>query len=227
VSAVVLARLRDLFLAPGAARAEAAPAMRVAERVVPATFAVLAAPDDAAVAGAALGLAAARAHRAPCALVCVWTGRPAGVPPRSALAAGAARRLTGRLAARGLDAGRRGRLVTVALPPAEAEARAAAERALAAAGDLPVVLVVAGPRPAALDALLGAVDRVVVAPAPGAPAGLEDLAVADAARVGRSIAVLGLPAGGSPGARLLLSAGLGVSAALRSAADATLGGDRG
>jgi hypothetical protein len=205
MSAVVLARLRELFLAPADAQA---PATQVAERAVPATFAVLASGTEAAVAGAALGLAAARARRAPCAVVCVWSAAPG-------------------LSTRGLEAAARGRLVTVALPVAGAEARAAAERALAAAGEAPVTLVVAGPRPAALDGLLAAVDRVVVVPAPDAPAGLEDLAVDAAARLGRSTAVLRLPAAGSALGRALAAAGLLLVGALRAAVAETLDGGRG
>jgi hypothetical protein len=224
MSAVVLARLRELFLAPADAQA---PATQVAERAVPATFAVLASGTEAAVAGAALGLAAARARRAPCAVVCVWSAAPGPTAPRPGLAAGAARRMAGRLSTRGLEAAARGRLVTVALPVAGAEARAAAERALAAAGEAPVTLVVAGPRPAALDGLLAAVDRVVVVPAPDAPAGLEDLAVDAAARLGRSTAVLRLPAAGSALGRALAAAGLLLVGALRAAVAETLDGGRG
>jgi hypothetical protein len=223
VSAVVLARLRELFLAPAG---EEAPARQVAERAVPATLAVLAAREDAAVSGAAVGLAAAGALRAACAVVCVWDGEADAAAPRSDLAIGAARRLGGRLAARGLLVGVRGRLVTVALPAEGSEARAAAERAMAATGDVPVVLVVAGARPAALDPLLAAVDRIVVVPAADAPAGLEDLALCGAARLGRSTAVLRLPPAGSAAGRLLAAAGLALVPSLRAAAAATIGGDR-
>jgi hypothetical protein len=223
VSAVLLGRLRDLFLAP---RADAAPARRVAERVLPASLAVLAAGEDAAVAGAALGLAAARAHRAACAVVCVWTGE-GGSAPRGGPTGGTARRLRGRLAARGLAAAARGRLVEVALPASDTEARAACERAMAAAGDLPVVLVVAGPRPPALDPLLAAADRIVVVPPRDAAAGLEDLAVAAAAHLGRSTAVLRLPPGGPSPAQLLTGAGLLLTPALHAATTSTLAGDRG
>ncbi|HWI71853.1 MAG TPA: hypothetical protein VNT55_07860, partial [Baekduia sp.] len=135
MSVLVLTRLRDLFLAPGAE----APARQVAERAVPATLGVLAAPRDATVAGAALALAAASAHRSRCAVVCRWDG--AASIPRAGTAAISARRLAERLANRGLSAAASGRLVTVALPAADVAARAAAERTLAASGDVPVVLV--------------------------------------------------------------------------------------
>jgi hypothetical protein len=98
---------------------------------------------------------------------------------------------------------------------------------MAAAGDLPVVLVVAGPRPPALDPLLAGVDRIVIVPPPDAAAGLEALAVAAAARLGRSTAVLRLPASGSPTGRLLASGGVMLVPSLRAASASTLGGDRG
>jgi hypothetical protein len=90
-----------------------------------------------------------------------------------------------------------------------------------------VVLVVAGPRPPALDPLLAAVDRVVVVPPSDAPDGLEDLALVAAARLGRSTAVLRLPAASSSGARVLATAGLLLAPALRAATSTTLAGDRG
>jgi hypothetical protein len=221
VSALVSTRLRDLFLAPGAD----APAVRVAERAVPATLGVLTAPRDAAVAGACLALAAAAAHRSRCAIVCHWDD--AGLPPRaSGLAAASARRMADRLARRGLTVSARGRLVTVTLPVAAAEARAATERTLAAAGDAPLVLVLAGARPPGLDPLLATLDRLVVVPTSGAPAGLAPLAVAAAARLGRSTAVLHLPETSSATGRLIAATGHSLSPRLRAAAAAALeGGD--
>lgn len=221
MSALVSTRLRDLFLAPGAD----APAVRVAERAVPATLGVLAAPRDAAVAGACLALAAAAAHRSRRAIVCHWDG--AGFPPRaSGFAVASARRLADRLARRGLTVAARGRLVTVTLPAAATEARAATERTLAAVDDAPLVLVLAGARPPELDPLLATLDRLVVVPAAGAPAGLEPLAVAGAARLGRSTAVLRLPETSSATGRLIAATGRSLSPRLRAAAAAALeGGD--
>jgi hypothetical protein len=215
MSGVVLARVRDLFVAPS----EAAPATRVAERAVPSTLAVLAAGGDAAVAGAALGLVAAAALRSRCAVVCVWSAD--ATAPRSGVASVATRRLADRLAARGLVATARGRLVTVALPAADVEARAAAERAMAAAGQAPVVLVIAGPRPPALDPLLAAVERIVIVPPPDAPPTLESLALTAAAHLGRSTAILRLP---RTSRHLLTSTGLSLSPSLRSAATKALEG---
>jgi hypothetical protein len=219
VSAMALNRLRDLFLAADGPR----PAQQVAERTVPATLGVLVSPGDAAAAGAALALAAASGRRSPCALVCHWTGADPIGPPRSGLATGAARKLVHRLASRGLAAGACGRLVTVALPASEAESRAATERALATAGDLPVVLVIAGPRPPALDALLATLERLIVIPPSDAAPGLEPLALTAAAHLGRSANLLRLPA--TTTGRLLAVTGLPLSPAWRAAATAALRGN--
>lgn len=225
MSAAVLGRLRELFLDADGRPAPAQPAAHVAERAGPATLGVLAAPADAAAAGAALGLAAASGRRAPCALVCRWTaetvnGASSGWMP----AVGAARRLASRLSSRGLTADARGRLVTVLLPGPESEARAAAERAVAAAGDTPAILVIAGPRPVAFDALLAELDRLVVAAPADAPRGLEDLAVDAASRLGRATGVLRLPRSAVLARRIAVSFGLNVSPSLRAAADLALRG---
>jgi hypothetical protein len=224
VSTIVLERLRDLFVA-GEAMAAAPPARRVAERSMPATLGILVSPGDAPVAGAALALAVAAALRAPCAVVCRWTGAEATERPRSGLAGGAARKLAQRLAARGLTAGAYGRVVTVVLPASDIEARAATERALAAADDLPLVLVIAGARPAAFDPLLATLDRLIVVPPSGAPAGLEGLAIDSAARLGRGAAVLRHPSTGAVTGRLLAATGLPCSPTWRNAAATALRGD--
>jgi hypothetical protein len=225
MSAIVLKRFRDLFLI-GETAGTTRPARQVADRTAPATLGVLVAPGDARAAGAALGLAVAAAHRAPCAVVCRWTGAELVEPPGSGLAGSAARRLAQRLAARGLVAGACGRIVTVALPASGTEARAATERALAAAGDIPLVLTVAGARPSAFDPLLATLDRLIVVPPSGAPAGLEHLAVDAAARLGRGAGCLHLPATGAVTGRLLAATGLPLAPAWRKAAAAAVrGGD--
>jgi hypothetical protein len=239
VSAVVLQRLRDLFLAPGATTMTQ-PAQQVAERAVPATLGVLVSPADAVVAGAALGLAAAAGRRARCAVVCRWSPEPpassssstepreGALPPapRSSLACSAARKLSARLAVRGQVVGAHGRLVTVALPAEGVQARAAVERTLAAAGEVPVIVVVAGPRSAELDPLLATLDRLVIVPGREAPAGLEALAVDAAARLGRGTGALRLPLTGLV-SRLLTTHGLLLSPPLRGAANAALAGQDG
>jgi hypothetical protein len=211
VTAHVSHRLRDLFLAPD----DAAPARRVAERVAPSSVGVLAGPREGGVAATALALALGRT-----AVVCRWDGRDPA-PPRAATASLPARRLAERLDRRGLDASARGRLVTVALPASPVEARAATERTRAAIDDVPLVLLVAGPRPPALDPLLAALDRLVLVPSPGAPPGLDDLALATAAHLGRGASLLALPE--TPLARLTTSTGRALSPRLRAAARSALG----
>ena len=213
MSVLVASRLRDLFLAPG----EAAPVRRVAERAVPATIGVLAAAREGDVAAVALAVTAATGRRARCAVVCRWDGTTA-TAPRAAMASPAARRLAERLDRRGLPASARGRVVTVALPPAPAEARAAVERTLAAVDDLPLVVLVAGPRPPALDPLLATLDRLVVVPARDAPPELSGLAVTAAAQLGRGVARLDLP--DTPLRRLVVASGRSLSPRLRAAAAA-------
>jgi hypothetical protein len=220
--------LRDVFLSPPLA----------AERVIPASLAVLTSATDGPTAGTALALACG----APVAVVAIWSERsphadsgPLGdhLPrdadseprsarsPRGGFALPPARRLAERLAARGLGATARGRLVTVALDSEPGTARAAAERAQAACGDAPFVLVVAGPRPPAFDPLLAAADRLLVVPPPGAPEGLEPLALAAAAHLARSAAVLRLPPT-TPTTRLLATSGLALPPALRRLATTAL-----
>jgi hypothetical protein len=216
----VLVRLRDWFLVSNDAVAQRS-VVRAEERAAPSAVAALCAPGEAARVGRALGSAAAARAGTGCAIVCRWTGEepddvspPAPGPP----VAGAARRVTTRLRGRGLAATARGRLVTVALAAGGVEARAQAERAAAAAGDVPVVLVLAGPRPAAFDPLLAQQDRIVVVAGAGAPAALEALALDDAARLGRATGVLrvGPPAPAWLGGRASLR--------LRAAAAAVLDG---
>jgi len=218
MTAHVSVRLRDLFLAP----ADGAPARRVAERVVPATVGVLGPPREGAIAAASVALAAMRARRARCAVVCRWDGREA--VPRPGLASPAARRLAERLERRGARAAARGRLVTVALAGEPAEARAAAERVHAAVQETPLVLLVAGPRPPALDPLLAMLDRLVVVTALDAPPGLGDLALDEAAALGHGVARFDLP--DTPLGPLVASTGRPLSPSLRAAATAALGGDR-
>jgi len=219
VSAHVAGRLRELFLAPDAA----APVRRVAERAVPATVGVLGPAREGEVAAVALAVAVARGRRARCAVVCRWDGACPEAPRAAlALATRGARRLAERLDRRGLPASARGRVVTVALPPEPAAARAAIERTHAAIDDLPLVVLVAGPRPPALDAVLAALDRLVVVPAPDAPSGLSELAATAAARLGRGVARLDLP--DTALARLVAITGRSVSPRLRAAAAAALGG---
>jgi hypothetical protein len=147
-------------------------------RSAPPAVAVLAAASDAPALGAALGLALARRRPAPVVVVCVWSAGQPALPAWRAPALPAARRLAGGLAARGYDARPAGRLAVVRLAGSDDDAAAAARRALAAAGTAPAVLVLAGPRAAAFDALLAEQDLVVVGIRSGADPVLARLAVA-------------------------------------------------
>jgi hypothetical protein len=117
--------------------------------------------------------------------------------------------------------------VTVRLPAGPDEAREAAERAAAAAGEAPAVLVLAGARTPGFDALLAEADRLVVVASPDAPSGLEHLAVEDAARIGRSTGVLRLAPSAALAQRVTVATGLLLSPALRTAAEGALGAGRG
>jgi hypothetical protein len=221
----VLHRLRDVFVAApadGAARpARAMPSRAHArDRALPSTVGVLCAPGDVAAAFAA-GLVLASAAGG-CALVCRWTAEAPERGTASELVLPAAAALARRLRARDLAAAGAGRLVGVDLPAVPGEARTVAVRAAAAAGDVPVVLAVAGPRPAELDDLLASHDRLLVVPSAGAAAGLADLALTDAARVGRAASLLTPPWGAA--GRALAVRGLVLPRALRAATLAALEG---
>ena len=148
----------------------------VADRPPPAVT-VLAPPADAPALGAALGLALARALRAPVCAVCVWSPEPAR-PGWRAPALPAAARVAATLRDRGHEACAAGRLAVVRLSADPDEAASQALRVTAAAGAAPTVLALAGPRAAAFDALLAMQDLVVVAVAPAADASLARLASA-------------------------------------------------
>ena len=184
-------RIADLFVAPpgeprarrGAAAqaltesgpAPAAPPAAGPRRPPPAV-AVLAPPADAPGLAAALGLALARAHRSPLAVLCLWSPQP--IRGWRAPAMPAAARRAAVLTARGHDATAAGRLVLVRLGAAPDAAAAGALRAGATAGPAPVVVALAGPRAAAFDELLALQDLVVVGVAAGADPALARLATA-------------------------------------------------
>jgi hypothetical protein len=219
--------LLDFVLAPPAtagradpleaeAHAASAAGESLAAPTAPVCAAVLCAATDARALGIAAAALLARRHRAPCALVCVWTAEcaPAADPSSRPPAARAARRLAAALGAHRLDALACGRAAVVTLPVDPAGAVAAAGRAAAVAGAAPAVLVLGGPRLEALDGLLADCDRVIVAGragdedvAPLAVAGLGPLADRTAA----ATVTLG------PVGRALAASGLGVPAALRRA----------
>jgi len=213
-----LERILGLFVAP-AGREERRISATAA--TVPAAIGVLAAGGSAMPAATAVALAVITRGGSRCALVCRWAGDgPSVSAPRAAVPS--ARALAVRLSGRGLAAAARGRLVVVELAADPVEACAALERACAAAGDLPLVVLVAGPRPAAFDGVLGSLDRLIVVPPDEASASLTELALADAARVGRATGVLRHAP--SPWTRVLAAGGVVVGPGLRAAAKAALDG---
>lgn len=158
---------------------------------------VVARPADAAVAGCAIGLALAQ----PAAIVALWG---AAAPKVHAPASLRARKAAGRLAARGHVAHAGGRLAVVALGEAVSEA----SRVAAAAAELPVVCVVAGPRDEAGDVVLAACDRVIVV----GDDLVAELAAASLAPLGPACRSLVLPDGPS---RALAASGAALVAPLR------------
>jgi hypothetical protein len=200
----------------------------------PPRVAILCRPGDALVVGGAVALTlAARGPASPAprhpavragpiprtSLVAVWG---AGAATRAPAVAGA-RRLATTIASRGHTAAATGKLAIVALAGTLSEASAEAARVDAAAGDVPVVTVLAGPRDATADALLRDQDLILVAlPADG------DEAVADLALDG--LAPLGVPARAlrlppAPAAvRGLAASGVAVLPPLRAAVEAALEG---
>ena len=108
------------------------------------------------------------------AVVCTWAApaAPATAPPTTA-----ARRLAASMQSRNLSATASGRLVLVRLDDDPRVAASEAGRASAAAGDVPVVTAICGPREPAFDDLLTGQSVTVVAAGDG-PEELVRLAVA-------------------------------------------------
>jgi hypothetical protein len=111
--------------------------------------------------------------RAAAAVLCVWGG---GEPPAGATTP-AVRRLAGRLAAHGLSSTASGRLAWVALDPSPADAATQLLRARALA-DAPIVLAIAGPRPAEFEPLLADAELALVVLPAEAEEPLRSLALA-------------------------------------------------
>jgi len=195
--------LAGVFVAPAEARPRVA---------APSAVAVLCAPVDAVALGGAVGTGLARESPA---LVLAWTGETLAPPPLLAPATRRARRLAASLEARGQPARATARLVHASLPADERAAVVAAERAMAAAGSSPTVLVIAGARGDALDDLLARQDVVLVATRPGADADLASLAVESLPAPER--AVVCRPTAPGALARALASAGLCCAPSLRAA----------
>jgi hypothetical protein len=175
------------------------------EPPAPATVAILAPPGRALAAGGAVALAVAKGV----AVVAVWGGRDAGAA--RAPAQPRARRVATKLAGRGHDAVATGRLVVVALDGPDEAAR------VAAAADVPTVLVVAGPRDAQVDRVLRDHDRVLVC----GDDLVADLAAESVRALGVRAGAVALPAAAA--ARLLAATGVALVAPWRAHVEAALG----
>jgi hypothetical protein len=178
----ILTRAGALFLAPPRdARTSSRPP------VAP-LVAVLAEPC--AIAAATGGVAAAlrRPSAARAAVVC----RP--VPLSGGLATVRAGRLARRLTEHGVPAAGSGALCLVVLPDDVEAAVRLVWRAMATAGDAPVVVGVTA-RTAALDAFLAQADRLVLATRTGADATFVDVALRSLARLGPPAEAITLPVG--------------------------------
>lgn len=181
----LLGRLRAAFIADAP---RSAMASQVGEETLPAAVphvGLLCDVAAASVAGTGLALRLLSAARAPAGVVCHWQKTPRTLSTGGPPARPAARHLAARLSGRDLSARAIGRLVFTSLPGEPAGALADASRALAAASaaGAPAVVVIAGPRPAALDPLLAERDAIVIVTPPGAGA-LAEAASAGAGELG-------------------------------------------
>lgn len=191
-----------------------------ASAVRPPRIAVVCSRRDARLAGAAAGLALGHLTRASAVTVAEWSGRPAE-QAADRPATPAARRTAGALRDLGLAAGCGGRLARALLAPDEAEAAAEA-RALSEQSAAPSVLVVAGPRGPAFEALLAGQDLVVLVARPAADPELVAIAAAELSRLGMPTVSVELPS--SPAATALARSGTALVAPLRGPLLAALGG---
>jgi hypothetical protein len=177
------ARALDFFIEPATPRdaapvapaprplhaAPVAPARPRAATRMPLRAAVLGSAAEAVPVGALVANALRSAVDASSAALAVWT--PGAAAARGGPATLAASRLAARLSARGLQATARGRLAWMTLDDHPVAAAVAARRA-AGALDVPLVVVVCGPRCEVVEALLAEQDLVVVATAePDGPLG--------------------------------------------------------
>ncbi|MDX6640613.1 MAG: hypothetical protein QOF12_1624 [Solirubrobacteraceae bacterium] len=230
----LLDRLAHVFVAPAEAPA-AAPAPEPGVRWLPPAPAAALVPEvsevalplvcpapsiavvcgglrDGRFAGAAAALALLRLVKAPCALVAEWTGADAG-PMVERPSVPAARRLVATLREQGHTARSAGRLAFLGLPSDEdravAAVRAAAPSAVAS------VLVVAGPRGAAIEGQIADLDMILIASGSDADAELTALAIGELGRVGPPVTSVELPR--APAAAALACAGVRLAAPLRAA----------
>jgi hypothetical protein len=151
------ARLVSPFRPPSPPASTAVPLARVA---------VLGSPGAVSPVAAALALSCREQGGVASALVAVWPSDAASSPAPTGPALPGAATLAARLARRGVPTTARGRLAWLTLPTAADEAASMLRHAEAATGDLPVVLAVARPRDAAIDALLAERELLIVAAPP-------------------------------------------------------------
>jgi hypothetical protein len=155
----------------------------------PPSYGVLCGTGTGLAVGATVALALRRDARSPTALVLHWAAGHREVSPRAPARPGA-RRLAASLREGGHRAWASGRLVFVALPDDPVDAEAAAGRAAGAAGRAPCVLVVAGPRPSAIESMLELQDGIVIVPPAQDAAELSALAASSLAATGLVPSVL-------------------------------------
>jgi hypothetical protein len=229
----LLDRLAQLFVAPVDAPA-ATPPQEPGVRWVPPTpptarvpevpetalplagrvssIAVVCGLRDGRLAGAAAALALVRLMRAPSALVAEWTGSdPAPMAERPSLPA--ARRLAATLREQGHAARPAGRLAFMGLP--SDEDRAVAAICAAVPNAVASVVVVAGPRGAAIEEQIAGLDTILIAGGSEADAELTALAVEELERLGPPVTRVELPRG--PAAAVLARAGLRLAPPLHAA----------
>ena len=190
----------DIAFLPPSTQAPRASGRAQAATRMPLRAAVLGSAAEAVPVGALLANALRAAARRPAAALAAWT--PGVAAMRGGPATLAAARLAARLSARGLPAVARGRLSWQALDDHPVAAAVSARRA-AGALDVPLVVVLCGPRCEVVEGLLAEQDLVlVVAADPDGP--LARLAVAGCATAALACAP---PAPGP--ARWLARSGLG------------------
>lgn len=199
----LVGRVSSFFVEPPTGKARPAP---VASPDAP-SVALLCRPGEASALGSAVAIAVARRTRSAISVVGLWRpGHSQRAAPR-APATRAAGRLATSLRGRDVPAVAGGRVVRATLPADPDEAVASAERVYAAT-DAPVVLVIAGPRTDAIDALLARQDALVVAsdPVVADPDPVAELAARRLAELGPPVETLSpaLP----PLTRALATAGI-------------------
>lgn len=155
-------RAPTLRIAPGSPEPVEPHALRIA---------VIGSGQSAPALAAAVALSCRARARVPAALVALWRSPGIEGPPPgpSAPVLPGAGALAARLARRDLPVVARGRLIWLTLPGASDAAEPVLRRAEAAAGEVPVVLALARPREAAVDAVLAGRELALVAAPPGSP----------------------------------------------------------